>query len=279
AEALITSDGTRIYSKTFEFRGNGYEEAGVYLGDILPEGARVRQFAVDFYADDVSIRAIRLEEPTLWQTVGAVNRRFWEPEEASIGTVNFIDSPDINGVSFLAVLYGVTAVVFSAAILFLYLKRGRVTGQALIKYMAFAFLASGLLFSVRMDYNWLHAARSDLNNLTGNTMRGRISTVYKGGLDDFLNFMDLIKKTIPENGVVKAAAKGRYGLYSTLGSYYLLPLRTSGKADYLWTYMDSGLRFSQERRALLKGDEVAAWPIRLVMEYGPDAAIYRIEKD
>ncbi|MBI5344261.1 MAG: hypothetical protein HZB83_02830, partial [Deltaproteobacteria bacterium] len=46
AEALITSDGTRIYSKTFEFRGNGYEEAGVYLGDILPEGARVRQFAV-----------------------------------------------------------------------------------------------------------------------------------------------------------------------------------------------------------------------------------------
>ena len=255
------------YIKEYTHNGSeGFQEYRFYLSDLVEEG-NIGAIGVRFNTSnaDISIASIKLYETTFTEGFGSLWEELWSPFVRYMGTINRIESPFEKPLPFAAVIGIITLLIFSIITLVrLIRKKDFFTKRSLLHSVALSFLAGGLLFSVRMDYNWLYLVKEDVGSLAGKSPEERLSYLYKGGFDDFFDFLNLIREATPDGEAVRPVEKGFMNFYAQLGRYYLLPMKTSERAGYLWAYNEKGLRYDRLKMTLTKHGELVAYPVVLV---------------
>jgi len=179
---------------------------------------------------------------------------------------------------FISMLYVFIGLTFILALVF-YLARGR--GLCLRKagkILVIIFLFAGVLFAVRMDYNWVSIWRDDLKTLSKADVDERIRLVNHRSFDKLLDFIAFVKRTVPAGRAVRPASIGHNTPLAVIARYYMLPLEESRNADFLWSYGE-GLRVNQRTGELYgAGGKVVASRARLFAEFAGNAAIYEVIK-
>lgn len=128
------------------------------------------------------------------------------------------------------------------------------------------------IFALRMDYNWFMIFKKDLNTLSDKDITEKISMLSQS---DFYNFILFIKKTIPENKTIKPFAKSDRSDY-VRGKYYLLPIKTSDEAEYIWIY-NKKYNFDQSTHTLTSGETTVS-SVKLAATFRQGAEIYQLIK-
>ncbi len=256
------------YFKTYSHKGSEeFKEYRFYLKELIEEG-RVSAIGIRFNVSNanISIASIKLYETTAVENLVSFWHLLWTPFERYMSTINRIESPYTKPLlPFTAIIGIITLLIFSASILAVLIRRkGLITRRTLLNSLAVSFLTGGLLFSVRMDYNWLHLFKDDISSLAGRPVEERISSIYKEGFDDFFAFLQKIRETLPEGEAIRPAEKGFMNFYAQLGRYYLLPIKSSEGARYLWTYNDKGLKYDRSSMTLTKNGDTIASPVILI---------------
>ena len=182
--------------------------------------------------------------------------------------INYIDLPPVGRYGFLPVAHGLVIVVFFIASA-VFKRRG--DSRAHIKAVATAFLVVGLLFTFRMDLRWVTLWSQDHKLLNANG-DSTIFLLYEQRMGDFFEFVEFIKERVPEGESVRPASV-KMGDYIRLANYRLLPVKSSPKARYIWSYDDQGVWLAKGGR-LFDGGAVVAENAELVARSG-EGALYR----
>lgn len=262
-----------------ESGGTDAAEYRVYLGDLLRPGDRISGFGLEFRGMNevrVKIDSIRFYEPTATELFGVFWDEFREPDFIITSTVNTVSTPAFGPVSFLTILYLLIVLTIAFAIIIALIK-GKGLREIIVKAAIVSFLAGGFIFAVRMDYNWLNIWLYDIKTLSGKDVGERVRVINNHDLDSLLDFIDLIKREVPPGKKVAPAVPDETRL-KTYARYYLLPLKTSSRADYLWVYDEKGLYFDAATDSLKKADKVVASPVRLFKKFGDNAEVYEVIK-
>ncbi len=271
------------YLKSYSHKGSEeFQEYRFYLNEIIEEG-RVSAIGIRFNVSnaEISIASIKLYETTFTEDLISFWNLLWSPFERYMSTINRIESPRAKPLPFIAIIGIITLLIFSASMLVALVRggKGRNTRRTLLNSVAVSFITGGLIFSVRMDYNWLYLLKDDLTTLAGRPVEERISKIYREGFDDFFGFLDLIRETLPEGEATRPAEKGFMNFYAQLGRYYLLPIKSSGGARYLWTYNDKGVKYDRLAMTLTKNGGVIASPVILVAGESAKKGVFLILGD
>jgi hypothetical protein len=287
---LLDSAKDKIsYSKDFTLKaGSGYRDYKVHIGDVFPQDDIIVWFAFDFpileFTDEISIDFIRFYEPTFLQILSLWWSKFWEPEKITLKTINSVTTPRIGFFSFMSVLYAVV-IILSVGIVLHFFALKAFTWESVLRAISISFLVGGGLFAVRMDYNWLKIWQDDFTAFRDKDVHERIPVVFKSDFKrsfwsfEFFNFIDFVKATVPEGEKVRPAAKPFRNPLAATARYYLLPIRTSESADYLWVYRDKDVSFDEVNGSLKKGNKIIASPVRPFAKFNSMAAVYKILKE
>ncbi len=253
----------------------------VYFGKYRSKESYINDFAVEFFSvERISLRldSIRLYEPSTMELASIFWEEFWRPDFITGSTVGFVTTPAAGGLGFMGMLYIFTAIVFAALFVFC-----RFTGQPLsprkaARNLLLILLFAGVIFAVRMDYNWLTIWRGDVRTLSGADVGERVRIVHNRNLDSFLDFIDYVKRTVPSKRAVRPATRGHNEQLSYIARYYMLPVEDSREADLLWSYGDS-LSFDQSTGALHDSNGRLIEPkVRVFAKYAENAVIYEVIK-
>lgn len=218
---------------------------------------------------DLIVHSVSLTPAMGSEYIAALWEEFWRPGYINAATITTVETPRFMGVSFQVYLLFIIALLVPV---FLYaVSKGRPAG-ALQTAVLFAFIAAGILSAVRMDYNWLAAWGDEAGRLSGRDVAERVRAVNSGWLDDLLEQTDYMKKNLPEDATVTLAGIEESSRLASIGRYYLLPLRVSSDAGYVWTYRIEGLSF--DGSSLMRGGRVIASPVRLVKDFGEGSALF-----
>jgi len=90
----------------------------------------------------------------------------------------------------------------------------------------------------------------------------------------FLSFIDFVKKSVPEGKTVAPANLQPGERLATVARYYLLPVVTSSRPDYIWVYNDAGVYFDPSDASLKKGGQVVAARVKPFTAYSANSAVY-----
>lgn len=271
------------------------QELRVYLGNP-PSGAdHIRRLSFDFSAavDGYSIEEIKFYRGSTAETLGALWDSFSSPQIISISTVNFISTPRLGSIGLTLWLYLLTAAL-TAAFVFLYLRSG--TGSAVpvgpglrcgaARAVTAGFVLAGILFTARMDYNWVSIFQHDRARLVGLENLERLKVINSEIDGEFFDFIGFLRQAVPEGEEVRPAARVSYNYIERMTRYYMLPVKTSEEARYLWSY---GMALGYDPSwgagsaggpregwgALTKGAEVVAAPVRLKEGFrGTNSGVY-----
>lgn len=260
------------------------EDHLIYVGDVVPEGSTIQRVLVQFpptlgTAGAVEVDLVRIFEPATAELLAAWWRGFWDTGsiDIKVATVSNIDTPWFGPVNFIAALY-VVGLLAAAGYIVLRARKRRpgtdLAGRALVA----AFVAAGVIYAVRMDYNWLVSWGRDARAMSGKPVRERIENrfaIITPAFPAFLDFMDFIRDNVPEGETVRPAARPQGDTVSTLARYFLLPVRSGAGARFLWTF-DDGVVYDPASRALRKDDEVVAAPVTPYARFAPGAVVYRV---
>lgn len=221
---------------------------------------------------DFAVHSVSLTPATGTEYVAALWEEFWRPGYINAATITTVETPRFMGVSFQVYLLFIVALLVPV---FLYAASKARPTAALQAAVLFAFIAAGIFSAVRMDYNWLVAWVDESGRLSGRDASERVRAVNSGWLDELLEQTDYMKKNLPEGATVRLAGVEESSRLASMGRYYLLPLRVSSDAGYVWTYRTEGLSF--DGRSLMKGGLVIASPVRLVKDFGEGSALFTRE--
>ncbi len=245
------------------------------------DGTYINDFVIEFFSPEkISVRldGLRFYEPTGAGLLSLLWGEFWAPDFITGMTVGFVSTPEAGGVGFISMLYVLIGLAF-ITVLIVYRLRGR--GLSLRKaagLFVIIFLLASLLFTLRMDYNWLSIFSDDVNTLSPVDVEKRIHLVNNRDLDVFFDFIDFVKKTVPPGKSVRPATIGENTPLGAVARYYLLPLEDSEEADFLWSYARA-LRLDANSGTLYDGKgKVIAPKVRLFAAFAENAGIYEVIK-
>ena len=227
----------------------------------------IRAPRVDFAIHSVSVTPAAGSEyaSALWE-------EFWRPAYINAATITTIETPRLMGVSFQVYLLFIVALLVPV---FFYAASKTSSVGALQAAVLFAFIAAGIFSAVRMDYNWLVAWGDEAGRLSGRDASERVRAVNSGWLDELLEQTEYMKENLPQDASVTLAGVEESSRLASIGRYYLLALRVSSDASYVWTYRTEGLSF--DGGSLMKGGRVIASPVRLVKDFGEGSALFARE--
>jgi hypothetical protein len=196
---------------------------------------------------------------------------FWNAEIITGTTINHIKPPYTGFPSFAVIILCIAL----AAFLVLVLVKRRYSNLAGPLVLASVF--AGLLFAIRMDYNWLRVFASDLQRYSGRDIAERV--VMTEGHDSYY-FMEYVRKNLPEGEKVRSLEidpKEPGHFFNKLGNYYLLPTLASKDGGFIWVNERIKGSYDPASETLsLYGRSFRAVPYAL---YRPNAVVYRITGD
>ncbi len=272
------------YSMSFRLQASSeYRDYRVYLKDIVAGGDFIYDFALKLPGNnlDASIDSIGFYEPTPFEVVSIFWEGFWEAEPIVVGTSNKVKAPGFGSLNFVTFLYFSTPFFIFAALLILYFYSRRLTRNLVFKAVLIGFVTSALLFSIRMDFNWLAVWKSDRSTLQGKNAGERIRALNHGNYDGYFDFIDSVREIVPEGASIRPANR-RVDEYSDhvarSVSYYLLPVKSAPNADYLWLYFDEidrSVTYDPDNEQLKKGKKVIASGVRPMKYFGDEAALFK----
>lgn len=276
ATLIFQTGGGAIILKKFRLYPGDYSEYLVYVGDVIPKDDYVVALGLDFARNaSVSVDYIRAIDPSFLQSFAAVWEGFWEPDRITVRTVNFVTTPALGRSSFLVPLYVLTGLL-SILFFIYYLRKKNTPRQSVAKGVTLAFFAAAFLFAMRMDYNWLYIWSDDIRALSGKTETQKLEALYadRQEMDGFFGFIALIKSSVPEGAKIRPAVRPPHDPLAIVAKYYLLPLKTSAKAGYLWVYEGDNASFDPAQGVLRRGDDIELRRLRLLKAFNAGAAVY-----
>lgn len=259
-----------------------FHDYRIYLGDKIPGGEILYDFAFKLPGNklDASIDSIGFHSPSKMELAGVLWDGFWTPEPIRVGTSNLVQAPRFGSFSMLTLLY---IFVIISTIIFLIvalLRSGRFTREIFTGALVAGFALSAVLFTFRMDFNWLNVWASDRGALAGKSESERIRIINDGNYDSYFDFIDEMKTLVPEGEKIMPAAR-RVNEYddhvARSVAYYLLPVVSSPGAHYMWLYFDEtdrGVTYDAKLSTLKKGGDVVASDVRPVRLFGVESALY-----
>jgi len=280
------SDGLE-YGSSVKVKSTGGGRAGQVLRLYLGKHRRgtgeshINDFVLEFYSTEsveVRLDSLRFYEPAGLGLVSLLWGRFWTPDFIMGTTVGFVTTPSIGGLSFLSVLYIVIAAVFILVLIICKVRGEGLSSQRLARFFVLIVLFFGLLFAVRMDYNWLSIFSDDVRTLSKMDVDRRIRIVNQKDLDTFFDFIKFVKESVPPQSSVRPATIPRDAPLAAIARYYLLPLEDSATGGFLWSYGQS-LRIDPSSGALYdeKGRLIAP-KVRPYAVFAKNAQIYEVIK-
>lgn len=254
--------------KKFSSLKRGLNEYKISLYDFESDD-QIYAFVVDFIVpSQTRIDFIRFKKPSLTQKIGLFWGDFWTPDLRKT-PIAFVRTPNVGRFSFITVLYIVVS--SCSALLYIYFRSKNVS-KPFLKALTFSFVFGGLLFTLRMDYNWARVWSDDIRKLHGSSINERLGGfygIYIENAPELLEFTNFIKSSIPPGEAVRPVVR-RDGDYITLiMRYFLLPVKTSDKARYVWLFDEKNVHYYEERGSLLKEGQVILENVRLVGQSGP----------
>lgn len=198
---------------------------------------------------------------------------FWNTDIISGTTINHIKPPYTGFLSFPVIII----LIALAAFLVLTLMKRRYSRGALARSLVLASVFAGLLFALRMDYNWLRMFASDARNYSGRDIAERV--VQTEG-HDFYYFMEYVRKSLPKGAEARSLeidpSKPGY-FFTKLGNYYLLPTLASEDGGFIWVNERIQGSYDPATGTIsLYGRKFRATPYAA---FRPNAAVFRITGD
>ena len=115
---------------------------------------------------------------------------FWDTEIISGTTIYYLPTPSLGPISLNFMLYIIIAII----VLFLLTREKRRSDEAIKRAVLIGFGAAFLLFTLRMDLNWIALMREDAKNLFNRPIKERLR--YLDG-NDFYEFIEFVRTSIP----------------------------------------------------------------------------------
>jgi hypothetical protein len=225
---------------------------------------------------DVMVRSVRFFRPPPFsmEMLGVLWGEFWGGDAITAFTINSVAGPEAGPFSFPAMIHALLAASAVVSYAIIRVFRGAAAREAASKAALAAFIVAGFAFAVRMDYGWLSVLRDETASLSGKETLDRVKAVNNGYLDRLLDFTEWVRRTVPPGAIVEPAALDGSSRFAALARYYLLPVRTSSGAGYLWVFGDEGVEFSPEDGSLMDGERVVASGVRPFATHGDGSALY-----
>lgn len=192
---------------------------------------------------------------------------FFVEEKIGGTTINTVTSPMVGDVSFASFLL-VAAIVVSVVVFILGKKY---TSDSFAKIISIVFICAAFIFMLRMDTNWLRVLGSHMSHFPDMDVSERIA--YLEG-SDFYDFISFVKLKIPEKEKVRQLESSSSDYYVSKGRYYLLPVETSAKGEYVWTF-NADARYDPSSGTLTIGNFRMPHVKRTAI-FRPGAELYRI---
>lgn len=264
----------------FLIKGTGSEgktvERNLYLGNMLLSDDTISGLAVELAGmGDITVRveSLSFREPAYVDLAAVLWESFWEPDFLTGTSINFITTPKVGFISFYAIIYTVMALTLAGIIVFSLARgRERSSEDTLVRAVIGSFLIASVAVTIRMDYNWLTIWKDDLA-LAGKSEIERVKAVHRGDLDSLIDFVELVKKTVPEGEPVYPADP-RETKSKTLARYYMLPVKTSPEARFIWAFGEEGIEYDQDARAVFKGGKPLASDLVPYASFSDGSVIY-----
>lgn len=260
-----------------------YQEYRVYLGDKIPGGEIIYDFAFKLPGNKLhaSIDSIGFHKPGKMEIAGIFWDGFWWPEPIEVGTSNRVNAPRFGSLSMLTLLYCLIPLCAVVIIIAGRLRSGRFTRVLFFRAFLAGFAVSAVLFTFRMDFNWLDVWRVDRATLADKSEAERIRAINYGNYDSYFDFIDEMKTLVPVGELVRPAGRhvSEYKDHVARSvAYYLLPRRSNPGGHYIWLYfdeLDSSIIYDAAVEELRRGDSVLARGVRPVRLFGEEAALYK----
>ncbi len=278
--ALELGERKTVAVKMFRVNaGDNFSVIRLYNGDILPPSDRIVRFALQFMTGtgEVEISSVGFHDPGLLETMRLLWQGLWEPSFVKSTTINFVSTPRIGRYSLLLGVYIIIAVIISSAIAF-YLFKKRRMGGGVARAFAASFALAAFFLAFRTDYDFAYIWRDDVRNLSGKSMDERVASAFSmsyPAFSDFYAFIKLMKKEAPPGALLRPAVRAEGDHLALLAKYFLLPVRTSAKGNYLWTYKDP-VSFDPSSGTLFMDSKPVVANLNLVASYGDKGALYEI---
>lgn len=248
----------------------------IYLGDTVKEGS-IQGFVAEFYGGagkEYRLESIRFFSPTAPELFRVLWDGFWEPETIKVSTINSITTPAFGPLSLMVLLY-ILIVIITVALAGLRLLGGRPFDRRNFSgALAAAFFIASVALAVRMDYNWVLLRGEESRTLSGKSTSERIRALNGPETGSFLSFIDFVKKSVPEGKTVAPAGLPAGEQTAAMARYYLLPVVTSSRPDYIWVYNEARVYYDPVDSSLKKGGLVVAAPVRPFKAYSANSAVY-----
>ncbi len=260
----------------------GRKVYAIYLGDAVKKGA-ISGFVMELYGGaggEYRLESVRFYKPSTLELLKVLWGGFMEPETIKVSTINSITTPSFGPVSLPVMLYAFIIVFTAAASLAWPRLSGRRGGQGayLTRAAALAFFVAAVTLALRMDYNWVKLRETESRTLSGKSEAGKVRELNGPETGSFLSFVDFVRRSVPEGKTVAPAVEPAGDQRATMARYYLLPVITSSKPDYLWVYNDASVYYDPATSSLKKGGAVVAERVRLFKAYSTLSAVYEVIK-
>lgn len=265
---LIKTTDNKIWRKEYEFGVPG--EFNVYrinLEEVNMSNAQVDTLGFTFDGGiEVELDYVKFDRASITHLLKSYWRQFWRASYITGTTINSVNAPLIGKSSFLKTLYILLSIMIAGMVVFFRPANIAFFMKSVALFLAFA----GIIFSVRMDYNWYMQWLRDQRFLAHKSLGERISTLGRG--EAYYTAVAL-NKTIPPGERVRIYSGEDY--FRTIIKYYLLPLKVSERGRYILVYKDDTISFDQYRGILQKNNEVMERDVSLIVTLGKGISLYR----
>lgn len=267
-----------IYNKLSSFDIKYDEEFQYFkinLAEFINSEPNIDQFSITFInSDSIEIDLVEIYESFTELLLQNLKDGLIKEENIRQLTINSIIStseyevrtPIMGRMTIPVVLYVFALIIFASIIL---LKR------KLIIYRAFiiSFVSIGFIYALRMDYNWFMLLKKDIFTFSGKNIT-EIINILEG--NDFFKFILFVKNNIPEDKTIRPVIESTEDYFIVKGKYYLLPIKTSNKAEFIWLY-NREYNFDETTNTLTSGD-ISISPVKHFATFRPGAEIYQVIK-
>lgn len=284
---FATDKGAQFFSERFFLDGGpDFKDYKIRIEMGGDPGVFVDRLGLSFYTaeNEIEIDLIEFVKPSFYDNAAFAFKDFWTIDPVTFKTIFAITELPVGPLSFVTALYILMAVVFILAFL-VYRRRGRgAKREAVLSAVLVAFIVSGSIYTLRMDYKWLNIWRDDSERMRGKSIDERMTAFvgfYYKDFDHFFDFINFVKGVVPEGSTIRPAArqvKYNHDFIPSLARYYLLPLKISTDADYLWVY-DKEVSYDPVSGDLTEGGRVIAGPVTLVAASKEKGEVYRLLRE
>ncbi|MBI5586823.1 MAG: hypothetical protein HY889_00475 [Deltaproteobacteria bacterium] len=269
-------DGS-IGTKYFKLRP-GKRDYRLYLGDIVKKG-RIQGFVVEFHGGEKKayrLESIRFFKPSVPELLRVFLEGFSEPDIIKVSTINSVTTPAFGPLSLMALLY-MFIIILTATLVGVRLNgRKPLDKRYAVRAVVVSFFIGAVVLTVRMDYNWAEFWAQESRTLSGKSVAERIREVNGPEIGSFLMFIDFVKKSVPDGKSVAPATLPEGEQLAAMARYYLLPVKTSSKPDYLWLYNEAEVYYDPMTSSLKKNGVPIAAPVRPFKAYTANSAVYEL---